>query len=83
MKYRAGSSIASLSQLGELKRYTEKLLGDMAAELHNGRSPRCRWQTEISCHAITVITGRSAGGRRTILHGKSKALTSRPIFIVK
>lgn len=36
VKYRAGSSIASLSQLGELKRYTEKLLGDMAAELHNG-----------------------------------------------
>jgi len=36
VKFYKDSPIASLAELGELERYTEKLLGDMAVELHQG-----------------------------------------------
>ncbi len=36
VKFDKASKIASLSELGRLKQYTEKLLGDMAQELHRG-----------------------------------------------
>ena len=36
VKFDKASKIASLSELGRLKQYTEKLLGDMAEELHRG-----------------------------------------------
>ncbi len=36
VRFQKNSPIASLAQLGELQRFTEKLLGDMAVELHRG-----------------------------------------------
>lgn len=36
VKYDAYSRLASLGELGKLKRYAEKLIGDMALELHRG-----------------------------------------------